>query len=154
MAPPGRDGIPVSALALGLAGVVPFWLPVAATVTSMPGLPAARAVAAQVVYGALILSFLGGVRWGAAIERKAGAARDLVLALAVLGCLAGFAAVLLPAVPGLSLILAGLLLHAGWDAAAAARGELPDWFARLRLLLTALVVPAVVATLVSSLGAG
>ena len=58
-------GIPLPALLLGIAGVVPFW----AAPVAIWWDPQWWTVAhhQQLVYGALILSFLGGVHWGIAL---------------------------------------------------------------------------------------
>lgn len=117
----------------GLAGVGLFLLPPVVSLV-WPSLtdPAALFAAA---YGALILSFLGGARWGFEVTRTR--PRHLVVALAMLPTLAGLALLLLP--PGLrSLQLAGIALLLGvhylWDLRAAG---LPQWYPRLRSPLTA-----------------
>ena len=59
--------VPPAAAVLGLAGVLPF---VAAAVGSLqPGPLGAFALTALIAYGAVILSFLGGIHWGMAIHR-------------------------------------------------------------------------------------
>ncbi|WP_300527363.1 DUF3429 domain-containing protein [Maricaulis sp.] len=132
--------LPASALLLGIAGWIPFWIPVA---LSAHALLTGRSAAAEewmfTVYAGLILSFLGGVRWGREIM-----ARD-VPDLAVLS------ASVAPSVLGLMgalihwaghpyfawmLLAISLLVMMAWDRQAAARGELPAWFGRLRLILT------------------
>ena len=60
------SGLPSSAAWLGAAGLIPFVV----LALSAPFLPAAHragALFALGAYGAVILSFLGGVRWGVAI---------------------------------------------------------------------------------------
>ncbi len=117
----------------GLAGLAPFLLPPLASLV-WPSLtdPAALFAAA---YGALILSFLGGARWGFEVARSR--PRHRVVALAMLPTLAGLALLMLPA--GLRpLQLAGIALLLGvhflWDLRA---GGLPAWYPRLRSPLTA-----------------
>lgn len=136
------DSIPQAALYLGLAGVLPFW---AAAVLMWsfadPGHPP-TASAISIAYGAIVLSFLGGVRWGIAIVPPARSCLATTLSLAVLPSLAGFAAMFMPSILGLAVVVSGFMLHALWDVVAADNGRIPQWFATLRLILTALVVPA------------
>lgn len=87
--------LPAGTQALGFGGLIPF---VAATF-ALVLLPdaAARELAGRILvgYGAVILSFLGGVHWGLVLrDRAENAARRL--AIAVLPSLAGFATLLLP----------------------------------------------------------
>ena len=89
--------LPRGMFALGWSGVLPFALAVA---TAMVIPPAAEFAAAVFVsYGAVILSFLGGARWGRALAGSAGPERFVE---AVLPSLIGFAAL--------------LLLHVAWMA--------------------------------------
>lgn len=89
--------LPRGMLALGWSGVLPFLLAVMAAFA----LPqwAAFAAAVFVSYGAVILSFLGGARWGRALATRVEPARFVE---AVLPSLIGFAAL--------------LLLHTAWIA--------------------------------------
>ena len=96
------------------------------------------ALASLLIYGAVILSFLGGIRWGIEIGRRPDAPNALVLGLSVIGALAAW-----------GLVLAGLMvrtnaqllwafamiygLHFVWDNVSA---DLPLWFKRLRLVGT------------------
>jgi len=80
-----RQPTPVVVLAYGVLGVVPFLAPAGAF---MPVFKPA-AVRFLVLYGGLILSFLGGARWGlaAAVSNPPTA----VVSLAMLPTLAGLA---------------------------------------------------------------
>jgi hypothetical protein len=102
--------IPVPALWLGLAGLVPFWLPLV-PMYGAPLMAPDRALLLQMIYAALIL----------------------------------------PSVAGLVLLLIGFLVQGSWDVQSAQRGELPAWFATLRALLTAGAVIAIVAALAARL---
>jgi len=130
--------IPPVPLALGLAGLIPYWglaLGVATGVDLGVGAPAlALALAA---YGALILSFLGGIRWGIAVsmEEQGPARRGYVIS--VVPSLLAFAALALPPEPRLW-TLAGLHVLLGLlDYGLVCREEAPEWFGRLRLILAA-----------------
>lgn len=132
--------IPAGALALGLAGVIPFaacagalWL----LDDRALQIDAARALAA---YGAVILSFIGGVRWGAAL-RLPPEQVNAELVLAVIPSLLGWCALLLPGPtqPLLALWL-GIAVFGIMDVREGARGTWPRWYSRQRLILTVLVL--------------
>lgn len=122
---------------LGYAGLVPF---AGAAALALLGAPAWRgwALAALAAYGAVILSFLGAVHWGLALRAPPGEGRALWprLGLGVLPALAGWAALLLPARPGLLLLAGGVLAVAATEAEAARRGLLPRDYLTLRWALS------------------
>jgi hypothetical protein len=131
-------GIPGAPLALTLAGMAPFaagtgvmWAAQADPVLQ------AQSGLALLAYGAVILSFVGGLRWGAEVAGRE-APRAKVLGLSVLGSLAAWA-----------LVLYGVLGALGWQVFAAAAGAhllhgvwdtgaqgLPAWMRRLRAIGT------------------
>ncbi|NJC07904.1 DUF3429 domain-containing protein [Polymorphobacter fuscus] len=124
--------IPRSVLVYGVLGLVPFLAPPAIAALTPAHADILGLVA--VVYGALILSFLGGARWGQEVARPG--PRAGVVTLAMLPTLAGLALLLATWLdrPAQLTALAALLgLHFVWDAAS---GGLPPWYTRLRLLLT------------------
>ena len=51
----------------------------------------------SLAYGAVILSFLGGIRWGAALRGIGASQRRFDFAISVIPSLAGWAALLIPA---------------------------------------------------------
>ena len=64
-----RLGIPLAPLALGLAGLIPFWgLALALLLHTAFGLEPTRIDLALATYAAIIVSFLGGIRWGLAAQ--------------------------------------------------------------------------------------
>jgi hypothetical protein len=128
----GSTKLPRAVLVYGLLGIVPFWAPPVASVLWPHVLPLAGVVAG--VYGALILSFLGGARWGLEVMRAQ--PRVGIVSLAMLPTLIGLVLLLLPAewrVGQLWALAAALGLHWLWDVGA--RG-LPPWYPRLRTILT------------------
>lgn len=142
--------VPTPARVLGLGGLLPFalgavmvWCPVEA----MAGL-GVRLLGA---YGAVILSFLGGVRWGRLLGDEPRLERWLPLTLSVLPSLVAWAALLLPAGAMFALLAVGLVLQYLIDRDAAESGELPAWYGRLRLTLTIGAVTAVLSGLVAVL---
>jgi hypothetical protein len=133
--------IPRSVLAYGLLGLIPFLAPplLTAAVPAHGGFLALIALA----YGALILSFLGGARWGLAVANPAPGFGTITVSM--LPTLAGLALLLAPAVPRpLQLLaMAGLLtLQFVWDALS--KG-VPPWYPRLRAVLTLGAVTGLVA---------
>lgn len=75
-----RKTIPRKASVLGYSGVIPF---AAAALLVALGNADMRQLALDgfLIYGAVILSFLGGIRWGAAASAGNNAARGLVVSV-------------------------------------------------------------------------
>jgi hypothetical protein len=129
--------LPRPTLWLGLAGLLPFfgsaliaWMaPVEWRGVALYGLAA---------YGAVILSFLGAVHWGLALRAPAAEASATAsrLGLGVVPALLGWLALLLPPLPGLSLLALGILGTAAVETAAAGRGLVPPSYLRLRWILS------------------
>lgn len=129
---------------LGLAGLVPFVV-LAAWLAAIPLDHVWRADTVRLLstYAAVILSFLGGARWGLAVAGTGRlAARDF--ALSVLPSLVGWAALFLPPHYGFVLLAVAFAAQGAWDALSGQAGALPLWFARLRTLLTIVVVIAMI----------
>lgn len=131
---------PVVPLLLGAAGVIPF---VAATAWLVGTVSEARVAAfAVAAYGIAILAFLGGVHWGRALglsgdAGKPGPGSDYLWS--VLPSLAGVAALALS--PPLTLAtLAAAFTFVGCYDVAFFRRRGPAWYARLRVVLTVVVV--------------
>ncbi len=125
---------------IGLAGLVPFFA--AAILVLLPSTPpdaAFRILGAMMVYGVAILSFLGGVAWGAAMARGEEGWAPYLLAAAP--CLVGWLTLLFvyPLHQAFVMALAFALL---WllDRQHAAAGRLPGPYMRLRAILTLGVV--------------
>jgi hypothetical protein len=138
---------PFVARLLGLLGLLPFllgglgvWLPLLGDLRfALPIMVLA--------YAALIASFLGGVRWGAAMQASSqsssGAnsgtqARHFVLS--IVPSLIALVAFLLPLPQAFTLLIIMFLAQAVLDVMAAETGELADWYAPLRLALTSVAI--------------
>lgn len=125
---------------LGLAGAIPFVAGMVAYANGgLLGVSADLALRATLAYGAVILSFLGGIRWGIALGLAGEEKRDARLMLSVVPSLLGWVALLLPAFPALVLLAVAFAAQGAWDVGDVKDDGAPDWFATLRLMLTALV---------------
>lgn len=144
--------LPVTALLLGIAGLIPFVVCGLEAIT-------APVVAGDVNYwllalcgyGAVILSFLGGVQWGFALGPPfaegvgvPAARRNYRLMLGVLPSLGGWAAILVmltgATVIALAILIAGFLLFASAESELRRRGLIPPGYIVLRWGLTVVVV--------------
>lgn len=132
------DRVPQPAWILGLAGLIPFGLGTALVWAGKAGLAVwpsqTGALAALAAYGAVILSFMGGCRWGfAALEPRPDWGR---LGLSVLPALVGWAALLAGGRLSLGLLAAGFVALLAADLALTRAGGAPAWWPRLRWPLT------------------
>jgi len=139
-----RSPVPRPALVYALAGLLPFLGCTALVFLS--GDDTQVAVAVEALYAAVILSFLGGARWGIEIQRVS--PRAGVITLAMAPSVLGFGAALWTmggdqganAATGLG-VLAVLFIATGlWDVTSP---DVPDWYPRLRIALTLAVVSLV-----------
>jgi Protein of unknown function (DUF3429) len=137
-------GVPRAAVWLGFGGLVPFWLAVAAMWANPQA--ASFALSAQLAYGAVILSFLGGVHWGRALAGPGEPVPGWSVVPALLGWLA--AAWMEPA-PALILLIVGFWAAFIVDMRAVAAGRFPGWYLQLRRPLSALVVLALAFSLLA-----
>ncbi|KAM4642808.1 transmembrane protein 69 [Discoglossus pictus] len=140
---------PRPALYLGLGGLVPFVsAPILMSVTTCyyPEL-----AFAQVAYGASILSFLGGVRWGFAIPENSPAKPDwLNLANSVVSPLLAWVALLFRdnLTEATLMVVMGLGIALHYDLALLP--TYPSWFKAMRAILTLVAVFSLIGTLVIS----
>lgn len=123
---------------LGGLGLLPFVAGAALVIYPPVSAPLDWQFAVR-VYGALILSFLGGVRFGFAViddnQRRQGGA----LFFAVLPAVVAWIAMVLPAGLGIMLLMGGFFLLGLVDTFALRTGVKP-WYGRLRLRLTVVVL--------------
>ena len=123
---------------LGYGGLVPFILTALVIAFLRPGWMTDTAAQLLLTYGAVILSFLGGVVWGLSLLNGS-ASNELVkreFIYSVCPSLLAWAALCLPPRLGtglLALCFCGAFVH---DALAARVHELPGWFLSLRLQLS------------------
>jgi hypothetical protein len=100
--------------------------------------PETKALAAAALegYGAAILSFLGGCRWGFAAAGLGPGPGWAPLGVAVLPALYAWGVALLPVPVSLSLLALGFVGLLAADLALARAGGAPGWWPRLRSPLT------------------
>lgn len=132
--------VPKVPLWLGLAGALPFMFGLIVYASGGIWIVSADlALRATVAYGAVILSFLGGVRWGMGLLLSNPETRDARFALSIIPSLIGWVAVLLPAFPALVMLAVSFAAQGAWDVGDAEDDGAPSWFGHLRTMLTALV---------------
>ncbi|XP_053104086.1 transmembrane protein 69 [Hemicordylus capensis] len=137
---------PKPALYLGIAGLIPFVsvpLLMAILKASYPEL-----VFAQIAYGASILSFLGGIRWGYALPEGSPAKPDWInLANSVVPSILAWFALLFKddlTQAGIMVIIGlGIALH--YDLALLP--TYPSWFKALRAILTIVAVGSLITSM-------
>ena len=135
--PVGDDSkIPQPALVLGALGVVPFIACGVAAITLADPYWAELASDAVRFYGAVILSFLGGIRWGFAIQPVNRTGLWFQLILSVAPSLFAWGALLVPDQIGIAMLILGLVGMLAADVQFVNQGRAPQWFSKLRLWLT------------------
>jgi len=133
--------IPASAAWLGAFGLVPF-AALAGLLPFVPGDLKSDLTYALLAYGAVILSFLGGVHWGLAIGSTRPAAAVALkrrLIWSVIPSLVAWAALVVPARSGLFILAAAIVLMLVIDIRATRAGEAPAWYPKLRVPLSCAV---------------
>lgn len=128
-----------------LAGLIPFIAGLAITlVPSLSPLSAVIFERAMIGYGALILSFLGGVRWG--LRLQGGAGSDLTFIMGIMGAVVGFFTLLMPYTFGLVVLTIGFGLQGAWDVRS---GGVPELYSKLRNMMTWLACFLLLAIMIS-----
>lgn len=129
--------IPRAALLPGLLGLTPFWALALSTVAGA-GIDPLLAVTALIMYGAIILSFVGALWWGLAIHAPANAPRNTLFVWSVIPALIGWCATLALPDVGLRMLMAGLALQWVLDGMLMRKVPelIPGWMFRLRTMLT------------------
>ena len=136
--------VPSSAGWLGGLGAAPF-IGLAGATPFLVGSARMLVARALVAYGAIILSFLGGVHWGLAIGPERGSERGKLparLILSVIPSLAGWTALLFAETTGLFILAAAIATMLWVDVRATRLGQAPQWYPKLRIPLTVAVVAA------------
>ncbi|KAG7239944.1 hypothetical protein INR49_028139 [Caranx melampygus] len=138
---------PKPALYLGFAGLIPFVAPTLLMAVSDLYYP--ELAFAQVAYGASIVSFLGGARWGFALPESSPAKPDWInLANSVVPSLLAWVAMVMSdsIVPAGTMVIMGLGISLHYDLSLLP--TYPSWFKALRSILTTVAFFSLVGTLV------
>lgn len=137
--------VPKVPLGLGLAGLIPFWgLAFGVALHGVFGISTEPLDLALATYGAIIVSFLGGIRWGlmvgAEAARSADSAdadrRDGDYAVSIVPSLLAWAALAAPEPWRLGLLALIAASLGPIDLGLVRAGLAPAWFGRLRLILS------------------
>ncbi len=150
--------LPPAAIALGIAGLIPFVVLGIAALSTHDSVQAQRMLLGLVGYGGVVLAFLGGVHWGFVLhpvlpegmgpDERRDATR---LGLGVLPSLIGWAALLTPAfgVPeiGLAILIVGYIATVVTEAQMRRRAMMPSGYMALRWALSVVVVVVLVTVL-------
>ena len=139
--PIGEDkNIPKTALVLGLAGVLPFVIFGLLSITFGGGLTTPKQADMWLIgYGAVILSFMAGIRWGLALTAHNESDQAVQMAVSVVPSLIAWAACFMPFAYGLPLLAFTHAALAVWDIRAMHNGRGSVWYAKLRMILASLV---------------
>lgn len=149
---------PVGALVFGFAGVAPFALAAAAIHAYALGVTpltqnidnANFAAHLLVLWGGLILAFLGGTRWGRAVGVDTVSPGVFTFASAAFPSLVAWIGVAVSLPPldqpalGASVLVGGYLHMLLWDLQSVREGVWPKWYSALRIILTALAAAALI----------
>lgn len=135
-----RKDVPQAAFVLGFLGAVPF---VGLALLGVLGGPLGDwARVALLAYGAVILSFMGGVHWGWAMAAdEPSYAR---LGTSVLPSLLGWAGLLVGGTPGFIILAVSFAALLWLDLQAIAEGRAAPWYRSLRWPLTVIVVASLI----------
>jgi hypothetical protein len=124
-------------LVLGLAGLIPFWvLAIALAQTGLRPWDSEAIDSALVTYAAIILSFLGGIRWGLAVARSDSDDAALPYIISIVPSLAAWGLLVLPEPLRLACLGILALLLGPIDRRLVPAGYAPPWFGQLRLILS------------------
>jgi hypothetical protein len=139
-------GNEITAKALGYAGLIPFvvfgigcWIPLPYVV---------NAPYILIAYGAIILSFMGAVHWGAAMA-STDQQRGRYFIASVMPALLAWPALLLPHTLALVILLAGFIGLYVYDRSVEKAQGFPGWYIPIRTRLTVIVSLCLAAALLS-----
>ncbi|XP_068174666.1 transmembrane protein 69-like [Antennarius striatus] len=138
---------PKPALYLGFAGLLPFVVPTLFMLMSEIYCP--ELAYAQLAYGASIISFLGGSRWGFALPESSPAKPDWInLTNSVVCPLFAWIAIQMNSIilPAFITVIVGLGISLHYDLSLLP--TYPSWFKALRAILTIVAVVSLIGTIV------
>jgi len=139
---------PRAAALLGYAGAIPFITTAVIIFFLYPREEAQVVLTYQIAYGAVILSFLGGIRWALAMLFPEDPQLLKRLTFSVVPSLVGWIALLIPPVWGLIVLIVSFWVQAASDSRASRMHEAPRWYGGYRIRLSILVIGALVLSVV------
>lgn len=143
--------VPQTARILGFLGLIPFLLGgLGVWVTAFGDLRFALPIMV-LAYGALIASFLGGVRWGAAMQNNRADSQPRHLVMAIMPSLVALMAFLLPLPQAFGLLIILFTAQAVLDVTASDNGDLQAWYKPLRLWLSIIACASMASLLLHTL---
>ena len=144
---PRRALVPAAAVLLGGLGLVPF-VGLSIASRAIEGDLKTAALHGLLAYGAVILSFLGGIHWGAAmvqsISRTDHGIDSVRLGISVIPSLVGWTSLLIDPRYGLALLAVGFAANLLLDIRSTRQGLVPPWYRVLRQPLTMIVIIALI----------
>ena len=139
----GIKNIPNSALVLGFSGLLPFVFLGSIYVYQSPDVNNGIS-SALLAYGAIILSFLGGVRWGVAMGEASPTRIGSQLCISIMPSLLGWIAFLVKNPIGLLILTTAFFLMLLLDYKLPGA---PNWYFSLRVLLSTAVIASLLTVL-------
>jgi len=131
--------IPLPARFFGIAGLLPFiagailcWI----RITIPIGPVEITGSFMLLSYGAVILSFLGGIRWGVAMQHGSMIGSWATVAWAMMPSLIAWFAIMFNSTIGLLMLMLGLAMQYAVDYRSTKARITPPWFLTLRTVLT------------------
>ena len=150
----GMRTLPMIAILLGVAGLVPF-VGASLGAVAFQGDLATRSLLALQAYAAVILAFLGGVHWGFGLEigiNQSERTQRLRFGLGVVPSLVGWGALLVTFVglplAGLAILVAGFIGLTIAEARGTSAGLVPRPYMALRWGLSTVVILCLVSVLI------
>ena len=136
---------------LGLLGLIPFVTGgLGVWVEALGDLRFALPILV-LAYGAVIASFLGGVRWGAAMQNNKADSQPRHLVMAIVPSLIAVVAFMLPMPQAFGMLIIVFTAQAVLDVTAVESGDLIGWYKPLRVWLSAIACAAMASLLVHAL---
>ena len=140
--------MPRSALWLGLAGLIPFISGGIGVWVSALGDIRFALPLIMLAFGCLIAAFLGGVRWGAAMQNNVANHLPRQLIIAIMPTLMALIPFMLPLPQAFTLLIVLFVAQGVLDLTAVQQTRLVDWYAPLRILLTIIAALSMASILV------
>lgn len=138
--------VPPSAAWLGGLGAIPF-IALSCAAHLVDSDRQTFVVNALATYGAIILSFLGGIHWGMAIIRQSKNEQvnlKRTLIVSVIPSLAAWSFLFLPERKSLIMLAGAMTLMLLFDLRVSRAGQAPPWYPTLRIPLSCVVISALI----------